>query len=747
MRDAGYAGAASGRVIPSETSFRSVDLATPTIRRFGPFSIDIQERLLERDGHPVPLTPKAFDLLVALIEQPGRLVSKDELLRRVWPGTFVEESNLAYNVFAVRKALGDTAEAATYIETVPKRGYRFKAPVAVVDGASTVPARADPPVSRSVWRKHAWTAATVAALALTVWISSAWWRAPRTAPTPNAVPLTSLPGVLSSPSLSPDGRYVVFSWMRPGHDNFDLYVQQVGAGTPLRLTTDAKRDSAPSWSPDGQAIAFLRQGPAEPRSELWLVPPLGGVERKIADLAPRLSFVAGLMTLAWCPDASCLIATDSPGPAQGDALFAIAVASGAKRQLTQAGDGHADLAPAVSRDGQAVVFRRHSTPFTGPLYRLALGSRAIPRGEAQRLTAALVMPTATWMHDNRHVVYSAGRGLWQLDALAGGPPTRLAYVGQDGQSPVIAATADGRQRLVYIRSVSDTNVWRVSTPVPGTPAPAAPVKAVASTRAEFTPALSPDGLRLSFVSDRSGEAHIWVADTTGAGEVKLTSLAFLGWPGFPRWSPDGRLIAFHADVHGRPDVVVVPAVGGPPRILTEQLSNGGFPSFSRDGKWIYFCFVEGTEARVWKMPPSGGPAVRVTNAASSVPIESPAGDSLYYVSRPDRPSALWRVPLDGGAAVQVLDGVLNGNFDVVDRGIYYLERVQGPPVPATASASPPPGEVRLQFHDFSTGRGTTVARDLGLVGPGLSASRDGREVFFVRVDSAIDELMLVDDFR
>ena len=130
-----------------------------------------------------------------------------------------------------------------------------------------------------------------------------------------------------------------------------------------------------------------------------------------------------------------------------------------------------------------------------------------------------------------------------------------------------------------------------------------------------------------------------------------------------------------------------------------------------------------------------------------MPIESPAGDALFYVSAADRPSPLWRQPLDGGAAVKVLDGVLNGNFDVVDRGIYYLERFQGPPPAATASASPAAADVRLQFHDFSTGRVTTVARDLGLVGSGLSASRDGRDVFFARTDSAIDELMVVDDFR
>ena len=86
------------------------------------------------DGEPVPLTPKAVDVLVALVERPGRLVSREELLQEVWRDTFVEEANLSYNIFTLRKALGDTADSPTYIETIPKRGYRFKAPVSLSPG-------------------------------------------------------------------------------------------------------------------------------------------------------------------------------------------------------------------------------------------------------------------------------------------------------------------------------------------------------------------------------------------------------------------------------------------------------------------------------------------------------------------------------------------------------------------------------------------------------------------------------------
>ena len=149
------------------------------------------------------------------------------------------------------------------------------------------------------------------------------------------------------------------------------------------------------------------------------------------------------------------------------------------------------------------------------------------------------------------------------------------------------------------------------------------------------------------------------------------------------------------------------------------------------------------------MPATGGDAVKVTNGPAGRPIESADGRDLYYGDAPDRSDALWRLPLAGGAPVKVLDGVINYHFAVVERGIYYLERVSDntltskPVLPAG-----PGGQTRLQYFDFATGRSTTVARDLGLVGfAGLSASPDGRHVFFGRADSFVDELMVVDDFR
>src|SRR5436309_528019 len=98
---------------------------------FGPFRLIPPERFLLRDGQPLALPPKAYDLLVALVVHAGRLVTKEDLLKEVWAGTFVEEANLSYTVSLLRKTLGDENEPYRYIETVPKRGYRFKEPVVV----------------------------------------------------------------------------------------------------------------------------------------------------------------------------------------------------------------------------------------------------------------------------------------------------------------------------------------------------------------------------------------------------------------------------------------------------------------------------------------------------------------------------------------------------------------------------------------------------------------------------------------
>jgi len=579
----------------------------------------------------------------------------------------------------------------------------------------------------------------VAAAAAFVAVSYSAWRSRVSEDVaPRALPLTALTGVVHSPSLSPDGNYVAFTWSGPNRDNFNIYVQQIGAGSPHPLTSDPNNDYGPSWSPDGRTIAFLRRGPSSGSAEIWQMAPLGGSERKVAEIHPQLAPFQP-HALAWCPDSRCVLVTDSPGGDKMDAVFAITIESGERQQLTFP-EGARDADAAISPDGRHLLFRRDTTPFSGRFYRVSLDERFLAKDDPLPVTPILSAGRAVWMPDSREILFASRGSLWRLDALRGGAPRRVPFVGEDGLMPVVARTADGRQRLVYVHSLTDSNVWRVDVPAAGAVAASPAAIAIASPRTDAIANVSPDASRLAFLSNRSGESQLWVARPDGADAFQLTSLAFCSTPGFPRWSPDGRVIAFHGDPEGRPYAYRVRASGGPPTLL---MKNAAYPTFSRDGRWIYLSAPDPRgHLRIFKMPADGGAATQLTDNTGTLAIEFKDRD-VYYVDNTDRSGPLWRLPATGGPAVKVLEGIALGNFDVVDQGIYYIDRL----AETGAFASDRPGaETRLRFFDFATQQSTTVAVGLGTVTFGLSATRDGRTLFYSRIDSSSDELMVVHDF-
>ena len=389
----------------------------------------------------------------------------------------------------------------------------------------------------------------------------------------------------------------------------------------------------------------------------------------------------------------------------------------------------------MSPDGKWLVFRRDVAPFNGGLYRLALGSNLTPTGEPARLTPTeLYSYNPRWMPDSSEIVFSARGGLWRLGIAGGRQAERLPFVGADGLMPALSSNRPGQPtRLAYVRSFTDTNIWRVDIPAAGQPAVSLPAVAISSTRADYIPQLSPDGSRVAFVSNRSGDSEIWVADAKGANATQLTAMSAV--PGFPRWSPDGESIVFHSNPNGQGDVLVVSAGGGKVTNLTANPANDVFPSFSRDGRWVYFSSTRAGLPSVWKVPASGGAAVRVSTGPGLLAIESTDGADIYYVEGTvtDQPGPLMRQPVKGGAAVKVLDDVIATSFEVLDKGIYYFERVAG--------------DAQIRYFDFGTRASTIVARELGDITFGITASRDGRSILYSRRDSPVDDLMLVDNFR
>ncbi len=396
------------------------------IYEFGSFRLDAQERLLQRDGATISLTPKAFDLLLALVERHGRLVEKEELFQTVWPDTIVEESNLSSNIALIRKALGDGENGQKYIETVPKRGYRFVAEVreaiplsadnlipekAQSHAEATPPDVASPPPKRA--RRWMWPAVFLAAgviVSAAVWLMVDRQRAKAPMAPARIVPFTSFAGSESQPAFSPDGKQIAFVWGGENDDNKDIYVKLIGTEKPLRLTTNPAADTGPAWSPDGRYIAFLRQ--AAEGNECYIVPALGGPERKLAKTGRRIVSVEEPGRIAWCPSGEWggewLAVTDNEAPAEPDGLFLLSVETGEKRRLTSppANFSAGDLNPAFSPDGKMLAFTRAVNGINMDVYIVAVSG-----GEPRRLTFDDAnLKGLAWTPDGREIVFSSSRG-------------------------------------------------------------------------------------------------------------------------------------------------------------------------------------------------------------------------------------------------------------------------------------------------------------------------------------------------
>ena len=254
---------------------------TPEIYEFGPFRLEPAERRLSRGTEAVPLTPKAFDTLYFLVRNSGHLLEKDDLIRMLWPDSVVEEGNLTNNIFLLRKALGEEPQ---YIETVPKKGYRFVGAVRRLPTPERMPAARQPPElvalpSPPSGPRTGRVGAGVAVTALVlVGIGGAtWWRSATRLPDRSQwVQLTKLPDSAAQPTLSADGRMLAFirgsTWVGPGQ----IYFKMLPDGEPVQLTHDDLIKTDPTFSPDGSRIAYTTLDPQQFAWDTWVVPTLRG---------------------------------------------------------------------------------------------------------------------------------------------------------------------------------------------------------------------------------------------------------------------------------------------------------------------------------------------------------------------------------------------------------------------------------------------------------------------------------------
>lgn len=580
------------------------------------------------------------------------------------------------------------------------------------------------------WRRWLWAAGFATIAALLVSAAVLLWRLREASPPSDLWPvaLTSYLGAESQPSFSPDGNKVAFVWNGDQEDNPDIYIKQINsAGTPMRLTTSPSAEGSPAWSPDDRWIAFTRQQPQGNRA-IMLVPPLGGQERMLTEMV-------GISGLSWTPDAKWLAFDAQESLKEPSSIWAISVETGERRRLTNfpnptakatEGGGLNDYSPSISPDGRALAFRRAVAIFVFEIYVLPLTRDLRPAGEPARVTDrryATVYGLA-WAADGHEIVYAAGgyrsNSLWRVPVSGGQTPRRLPYSLSAATYPAIARTPP---RLMYTWWVFNSNLWRLDTRT------GERKLLIGSTYESEIPQYSPDGRKIAFDSNRSGNAEVWTCDADGSNCQQLTSF---GGPlcGAPRWSPDGRWLALDSRSEGQPEVYVIAADGGTPRRMTDHRANDFIPIWSRDGRWIYFSSDRSGRFEIWKMPAGGGQAVQVTRSGCAAALGSPDGKYIYCVKE-FGPSGLFRMSVEGGEEKQVLPAVAKWeSFGVTAKGVYFT-----------------PDTKTIQFLDTATGKVSTLATLDKPVTGGLSVSPDDAYVVWSQVDRDTQDLMLVENFR
>jgi Tol biopolymer transport system component len=322
--------------------------------------------------------------------------------------------------------------------------------------------------------------------------------------------------------------------------------------------------------------------------------------------------------------------------------------------------------------------------------------------------------------------------LWQLPVGVSSPtPERLAGIGEEN-ALYPSVSRDGR-RIVYQREANDTNVWRISRTAPHQ-RESQPQALIASTQADGAPRFSPDGGRIAFISERSGQSEIWIANSDGRNPVQLTSFSGLA-VGSPRWAPDGRRIAFDCVKDGHADIYVISAEGGAPTRVTTEPGNDVRPSWSGDGLWIYFGSNRSGDWQIWKAPAAGGPAVQVTQTGGREAYERPDGRFLYYTKL--GVPGIWKTPVDGGEEVRVLQDGWQGRWKVTRRDLWSLNLVPTPVV---------------RRFDLDTGRLTeaiTLPKDTRITtsGTAIDISPDGQWILYVNTDQIESDILMVENFR
>ena len=605
--------------------------------QFGVFELDLQRAELRKQGVKIKLQEQPFKVLQLLLEDPGQIISREQLRTYIWPAnTFVEFDQGLYSAMArLRDALGDSSESPRFIETVARRGYRFIAPVrALVAAPLGENAKNRRPLTARprtlVFRRLA--ASLLAGLlggALLIGLLLGFnvagvrqWLLQQSSRPITQKRLTDFVGLEEFPAISADGKTVAFTADNAGYRQ--VSVRLIAGGTPLQLTHDNVDHMYPRWSPDSSTLVYYTPPTSgEEQGTLWEISALGGTPRQLARSVSGADISHDGKRLAF-------FRLSEKDTVQ---LITVERLTSSVSMVAELSSSEACEYPRWSPNDQWIAFQ-HSTLYVDDIsYVSATG------GDVHPLThEGVLMGGLSWQPDGSGIIYSSGREstaiylptmhLWAA-SLNGFPARQMTY----GETSLYNPDVDRRGNLLASRLRMQYDIWKF--PVTGTPRKNTHdgQQLTHETGQVQTPNATSAGQELAFLSDDGGHSNVWVLDLESGVSRQITfetdSHVSMG---LPIWSPDGSKIAM-VSTREEPNwdtlgVWLVDADGSNLHRLVSQIS--GYPTWSGDGKWLYFSTMLRGTFHAFKTAVAGGAPVLVRNDNACVSALGPDGSTLYY---------------------------------------------------------------------------------------------------------------------
>jgi len=655
--------------------------------RFDEFELDVPKRQLRRGGTIVELKPKAFDLLLVLVENPGKLLSKDDLFQMVWENQFVEESNLTVNMSQIRKALGESARQPRFIATVSGQGYRF---VGDVHGESKDETGDEPeeyviesqtisrvtvenfedakdekklnsalPPANSTQKSKAVLIASILVLIFLFAIGGYFWQTSR-AKNPTSFRAVSMKrltnfGNVNNAALSPDGKLFAYALQeKDGRQSLWLgHVDGGGENIPLRPAAEVSYLGI-FFSPDGGSLFYNASGNGLERNTIFKMHVFGGVPEKIHENVENyITFAPDGKQFAFVRNdpenrKSSLIAVDANGTNEREI---------ASRPFNQRFSG---VSAAWSPDGTQIAVSA-GTDESGEITEIFLVT--IADGSVKPLTNLgwNGIRSLIWEKDGSGLYSVAGekdaRWQWQIRHISYPDGAAQRVVSDlNVYSPVLGLAPNGD--LMTLQAQHSSNLWV---------APADNLAAAKQITFEQLGRKSgwdalewtADG-RIAYTAFTSESEAFWTIEADGKNQKQLIPEGRTNI--YLNFSADGQKMVFNSNRGGSWEIWTANGDGSNMR----QLTNGGNnfqPSISPDGNWIIYRSVRNDIGLLWRISSAGGEPAQFTESAAIWTRFSPDGKQIASSYRTDAGIKLAILDAENGQPVIFFDLAKTANIN------------------------------------------------------------------------------------